>query len=100
MVAWTGMVISYSQDGTVSEAVVKTFDGNHPCGLCKQIARGKRSEKKAEYKAELGKLKCCYAPVAFIFKKPSALWEIPAPNEVAHLLTYAPPVPPPRSLLV
>jgi hypothetical protein len=99
-VAWTGMVIRYSQDGTVTEAVAKTFDGHHPCGLCKEIARGKKSEKKAEYGVKLGKLKFCYAPVVFLFKRPSAFWRIASRSEVAEPLTYAPPVPPPRSQVV
>ena len=97
-VAWAGMVISYSQDGPVTEAVVKTFDGKHPCGLCKQIAQGKKSEKKADYKFELGKVKFSYAPAAIIFKRPSAFAEISSPNELTDLLTLSPPAPPPRGI--
>ena len=32
-VAWDGMVISYSEDAPLSEALAKTFDGRHPCFL-------------------------------------------------------------------
>ena len=46
-VAWTKMVIDYSQQATVSEALAKTFDGNHPCGLCKKITKAKEGEKKS-----------------------------------------------------
>src|SRR5437867_4285298 len=74
-VAWAGMVISYSQDAPLTEAVVKTFDGQHPCKLCKQIAKGKRSEKRTEYKHELSKLEFPYASVAFIFRAPALFWE-------------------------
>jgi hypothetical protein len=98
VVAWTGMVISYSQEGSVTEAVVKTFDGDHPCGLCKQIAKGKRTERKAGYKFELGKLKFPHAPVTFIFCTQPLLWEIGASDQTAELVTHAPPVPPPRIL--
>ena len=38
--AWVGMVIHYSQDAPLKEALVKTFDGKHPCALCKEIAKG------------------------------------------------------------
>jgi len=44
-VAWTGMLISYSQEGSFGEAVQKTFDGEHPCPLCKAIEKGRAEEK-------------------------------------------------------
>lgn len=44
-VAWTNMVIDYAQQAPVSEALAKTFDGNHPCGLCKKITKAKESER-------------------------------------------------------
>src|SRR6266702_1217567 len=69
-VAWAGMIVSFSQEAPLGEAVVKTFDGQHPCKLCKQIARGKQSEKKSEYKFESSKLEFSYMPVAFIFRAP------------------------------
>ena len=98
-VAWVGMIVSYSQEAPLSEAVVKTFDGQHPCKLCKQIARGKQSEKKSEYKFELSKLEFPYVPFAFVFCAPSSFREVRAGDEAADLLTSAPPAPPPRGLL-
>ena len=38
-VAWTGMLVNYSQDRTLSEAATMTFDGEHPCGLCCAIKK-------------------------------------------------------------
>jgi hypothetical protein len=99
MVAWTGMVISYSQGAPLTQAVVKTFDGNHPCNLCKQIAKGKKSEKKVEYQFDANKVKFAHASIEFIFSAPPLFWEVRAVNDAADLLTHAPPVPPPRSLL-
>src|SRR5215831_946433 len=95
-VAWKGMVISYSQDRPVTEAVSDTFDGQHPCKLCKHIAREKQAEKKSEFQLESGKVKFAYAPIAFVFSTPPLLWEVAAPDESAELLTHSPPVPPPR----
>ena len=99
MVAWTEMVISYSQQGPVVEAVAKTFDGHHPCDLCKQIARSKRSEKKAEYKFEWGKLKFPYTSWALVFTHPGATRVIVRPDDLPEMLTHAPPVPPPRPFI-
>src|SRR5262249_16137718 len=98
VVAWTGMVISYSQNATLTEAVAKTFDGQHPCKLCKQIAKTKQPEKKTDSKPELKKLEFSFARVSFILAAPSAFWEVRAANDAADLLSHAPAVPPPKSL--
>lgn len=45
-VAWTGMLINYSHDVSFTDAVSKTFDGAHPCPLCKLIQAGKKAEQK------------------------------------------------------
>lgn len=45
-VAWTGMLISYARDASLIEAVAKTFDGDHPCPLCKAVAKGQQQEQK------------------------------------------------------
>lgn len=37
VVAWTGMLIDYSQDNPFTTAVEMTFDGDHPCAICKQV---------------------------------------------------------------
>jgi hypothetical protein len=47
-VAWTGMVISYSQRAPLREAISKTFDGKHPCVLCKAIQNGRAEEQKRD----------------------------------------------------
>jgi hypothetical protein len=97
-VAWTGMVISFSQDGPVTEAVAKTFDGHHLCSLCKQIEKDKRTEKKADCGFDFGKVKFPYARVVFLFNPPTLFWEILSADPVMSLRPCAPPVPPPRSL--
>jgi hypothetical protein len=39
-IAWTGMFISFAREGSVIEAVEKTFDGQHPCSLCAKVKEG------------------------------------------------------------
>jgi len=41
-VAWLTMVIDYSKQTTLGDALEKTFDGAHPCALCKTEQRAKR----------------------------------------------------------
>jgi hypothetical protein len=97
-VAWVGMLVNYSQNAPFEEAVVKTFDGKHPCALCKRIAQGKRSEKKAEFPPTGKKFEFSYSVAAFVFVAPSGYWEVRWPEDSAALLVRTPPVPPPRRL--
>ena len=97
-VAWVGMMINYSEDASFTEALVKTFDGRHPCSLCKRIAQSNRAEKKPEYRSEWQKFEFSYSPVAFVFCAPSHYWNSPRPDFAAELLNFTPPSPPPRIL--
>ncbi len=46
-VAWVQMLGDYSQrTGSVAVAVTETFDGQHPCELCRQIQAAKANEHK------------------------------------------------------
>jgi len=48
-VAWTTMLAAnLSSQQSLAEAVSETFDGKHPCPLCKAITAAKKSEKKSE----------------------------------------------------
>lgn len=94
--AWAQMVISYSHDASLTEALVKTFDGKHPCKLCKNIAESKRSEKRADSDLDLKKLEFSFVPSAFIFRAPAYLDHEHPANAVAPMLAQTPPVPPPR----
>jgi len=45
-IAWCGMAITYTQSSSLCTGLAETFDGKHPCKLCKMVAEGKKSEKK------------------------------------------------------
>lgn len=38
------MVAAYTKQSTLSQALRKTFDGKHPCCLCKVVEAGKKSQ--------------------------------------------------------
>ncbi|HWL50902.1 MAG TPA: hypothetical protein VNQ90_00600 [Chthoniobacteraceae bacterium] len=42
-VAWTSMLVNFSQQTSLVEAIEKTFDGSSPCSLCDHIAKAKKS---------------------------------------------------------
>ncbi|MFZ0434706.1 MAG: hypothetical protein WAL87_01845 [Chthoniobacterales bacterium] len=47
-VAWATMVHDFSRGGSLTQAVEKTFDGKHPCAMCKKIAKAKNSDASGE----------------------------------------------------
>ena len=99
-VAWMGMIASYSKHKTFEEAVSNTFDGKHPCALCKAIEKGKADEKKhakhnfkTDSKLELG-LGCDLES----FDWAPNHGRVPAQDSFLISRSDTPPKPPPRSL--
>jgi hypothetical protein len=45
-VAWGNMLRDYSRGTSLKEAAKMTFDGEHPCELCKVVKKSKQEEKK------------------------------------------------------
>lgn len=56
-IAWTQMFIDFASEGSVIEAVEKTFDGQHACKLCKKVQEGTQdsSQKKSSRGDDSGK---------------------------------------------
>ncbi|MBL9139774.1 MAG: hypothetical protein JNK85_28145 [Verrucomicrobiales bacterium] len=46
MGAWTGMFVRFANESSMSEAVAKTFDGQHPCRLCHWVREGRSEQQK------------------------------------------------------
>lgn len=96
--AWTGMVVTYSQTVPVKEALAMTFDGQHPCNLCKLVRAGQRSEQQKEATQPIVKFDLfspqsspalcppVIEPQMFAFRRP------------ADARSESPPLPPPRAL--
>jgi len=94
------MVMAYSRDGSVTEALNKTFDGKHPCCLCKMIQKGQAAEKKHPprqikpgSKLDAG---IVWQSVGFEFQRPSQT--VSSGDFQAVLRQEAPPKPPPRTI--
>jgi len=96
-VAWVTMVAGYSQSEPLKDALVNTFDGKHPCPICKFVATGKKSEQKHETQKLLTKLDFFVAPSA-IRLFPPARDPLPSvPLRTADARGESPPTPPPRN---
>ena len=101
--AWAEMLRDYTQKtGSVAVAVEQTFDGAHPCELCREIATAKAKEHKQNPAAPTGKddakVKALVAdslplPLVRIAAEVPSLRTVPgcSPNR-----TDEPPTPPPR----
>jgi hypothetical protein len=95
-VAWTSMLADNLQSCSFRDAVVKTFDGKHPCCLCKAIAAGKKSEKKNEFTSQMQKLE--YTPMKgnVVLIPPTQSHLLSLEDLVAESFTQEPLTPPPR----
>lgn len=99
--AWVGMMVSYSiKAGSVTEGLSETFDGEHPCPMCKLVDKGEQSEKKDPTK-EAKKLTLkqdLFADSVIESLSPPRAVAFPHAADEALLprLTFSPPVPPPR----
>ena len=97
--AWVGMVIEYSANDGIQVGLSKTFDGEHPCELCKNIARHTGSEKKHAAQSELGKINPIAQANATLLRPPARFWYQRVRGRLASGVSRPPPVPPPRELI-
>lgn len=97
-VAWADMLAKNLQTESVGAALTKTFDGQHPCKMCKQISAGKKAEKQSELPLQIKKLEFVSERPAFVFIAPQAFRLAPVFLSALDGLTHLPSVPPPRAL--
>ncbi len=105
VVAWSNMIVDYSaQDGLI-EGAKKTFDGEHPCCMCKAISEGKKKESGSpDNKLPQGSqglvLKECVMAPAVRLSPPAprdrVVLSVPDLDPHGRSLGHRPPVPPPR----
>lgn len=101
-VAWTGMIVSYSRDASFSEAVSKTFGGQHPCCMCKVLKQARAEEKQQQQKQESkpdGKIKLALPEAEFVLPSPFGESKLPSVDQWATARTYEPPKPRPRTTI-
>ena len=95
--AWTTMLVDNLTTTSFSGAIQRTFDGKHPCALCKAIAKGRNAEKKPDTLLSLKKFEALNQAVT-ILVFPSASFPLIEAQETSFAaLAHAPPTPPPRA---
>lgn len=96
--AWACMIVEYSEENSLAEAVAMTFDGKHPCPMCLKIEKGRKQERRQPVNLEVRELDLfCEARPASTRCAP--WWLDPGTSFLSDLyldFTEAPPRPPPR----
>lgn len=95
-IAWADMLATNLQSESVSDAITKTFDGQNPCKMCKEISAGKKAEQKSELPLQLKKLEFVTERLGFVFSAPQDFRLAPGLFSELDGLTHRPSVPPPR----
>jgi hypothetical protein len=99
-IAWTTMLADNLGRCSLSEAVHQTFDGRHPCCLCKAIAEGKKSEEKKDFTPASQRLEFPLLKEGIAVIAPAVIAPAAPADTFADLLSQKPPTPPPRGLFV
>ena len=99
-VAWTTMLANNLCTHSLSESMVRTFDGKYPCPICKAIAAARKSEKKGEFTLQTQKLE--FPPVKEnpVLIAPSDFQLLPQMDAFAESFIQKPLTPPPRGFFV
>jgi hypothetical protein len=98
--AWVGMVIEYSSSFGVQAGLAKTFDGQHPCELCRRIAHHTGAEKKHAASIEYGKFSSIAQANGMALHPPMRFWHQQLSECLVYGVSRPPLVPPPRDPIV
>lgn len=102
--AWSGMLLEYGRSYGVEKAVSMTFDGDHPCALCKKIEAAQKQQSSSEAPQAPRTKEIKPQPAAPLPKRmalndpPSSRLGIERHHFSADSRRDAPPLPPPRWL--
>jgi hypothetical protein len=96
-VAWIRMLAENLRTSSFADAVSRTFDGQHPCSLCKVIASAKKSEKRMDFPQPLTKFEFPLTTQLLLLVAPTRFQLVPIGNKFIESLSQQPPTPPPRA---
>lgn len=107
VMAWSKMLVDYSQQDGLMAGAIKTFDGKHPCCMCKQIGAAKKAdmEQPKDTKSAVSGLVLKEFVTSREILAEAPCWPdyvpVTLPEMVVHGSVFgtSPPVPPPRGLV-
>lgn len=95
-VGWVKMVVSYSRHTSLMEAVSMTFDGRHPCKICKAVNQHEKETGQSVAKAEKKKFSWTILSTDSFIPVTVILSMVPEPCFSIEKTWGAPPTPPPE----
>jgi hypothetical protein len=93
--AWVGMMMDFARHDSLPVAIEKTFNGTHPCQLCKTVSKGRDAEHEQQMAKLAVQFEAVLAPRLVVPPPNEAPWIYPAHCRMACARTLAPPTPPP-----
>ncbi|MEY4484365.1 MAG: hypothetical protein RL693_1817 [Verrucomicrobiota bacterium] len=94
--AWVGMVVSYSRQVNLGTAIAMTFDGEHPCNICKAVKKGQENQTGKNTKPAIQKFYLMVTKVDRIFFEHGSMKVAGGLVLVSSNPHSRPPTPPPR----
>jgi hypothetical protein len=96
-VAWSEMLATAMHEESFVAAVSQTFDGEHPCSICKSIQHDTEKQKRSETRASAAKLVFILVRAQDWFHPTASGDRLPIERCVGFVRKEAPSVPPPQS---
>jgi hypothetical protein len=96
--AWAGMLVSYSHKDGITAGIEKTFDGKHPCALCKIVKKGSCDRQEQNAPLLKSSMKINWMLIEASDFSWVATWEhaLSPADESGRLTFILPPTPPPE----
>lgn len=102
-VAWGKMFVAFAQEDSLTSAIVRTFDGQHPCTLCLEVQEGiaqdqhsRESEAPAPASLGIGEALWEFNVALTPDRALASMEEHPCDLLLHSDFTHRPPSPPPR----
>ena len=98
-VAWTNMLAENLRTESLGAALANTFDGEHPCAMCKAIKQGRAEEKQQDKQQVKTGLKIEFGPVwqaAALTLERAREW-VASSDDTLTINREGPPKPRPRA---
>jgi hypothetical protein len=99
-IAWASMVVNYSQQCSIAKAIERTFDGEHPCDLCKHISKARDTEKKQDSRSLNAKADLICTTRRVVLLPPFSYFDYPDLISSVGSSLDRTPYPPPRAKVV
>lgn len=94
-IAWARMLAADLPGYTLAQAIQRTFDGKHPCALCKAIEKGKKAERRSERIFPLNKFDYLSWEFPIFLSPPVSFPRLLQTDWTPTGILHPPPTPPP-----